>query len=474
MIDPNFTGKVNNHTELLNNHATKLNQVNEQLAETTRQVNIHRYKHLVINDNWTNAINSAISELGSNGGIIKFNAQTYKTSQINLPSNIAIWGEGKEKTVLLYTFDETLSSDDRFITMGDRSVAGDGYNIRTVNNSFKDIKIKSNNPKTGTAIYACMTYTHWNDVVIDNFDVAFDVTNSWTNNFITLVVQNCKVVYRSDSQNNAISFVNCNFKGNEIIFDTSGCYSFTVIGGNIESTATSIIKIRKSGSLLAGFNMTGVYLENTCPFLDTLTDNFTVAINGVNLIGNNFVINGTGLVLNTGSNTSWEKSIFSGNTLFRNNSDSLEPFFHLEGTIRVDFGNNTGKTFPSKLSVPLTDIFTDTWNSGIIKESIEYPNIKRTNGSYKADKGIVLGSTINANGLQQGYLIYDSAKKSTKMYNSNSTSDWVYLQTSRNGSTASRPTLGSSDIGYQYYDTTLNKPIWWNGTAWKDSVGTTV
>ena len=33
-----------------------------------------------------------------------------------------------------------------------------------------------------------------------------------------------------------------------------------------------------------------------------------------------------------------------------------------------------------------------------------------------------------------------------------------------------RPT--SADIGTQYFDTTLNKPIWWNGSMWVDSDGT--
>jgi len=40
------------------------------------------------------------------------------------------------------------------------------------------------------------------------------------------------------------------------------------------------------------------------------------------------------------------------------------------------------------------------------------------------------------------------------------------------GTTALRPTV--TKIGYYYFDTTLNKPIWWNGTAWTDSTGTVV
>lgn len=42
----------------------------------------------------------------------------------------------------------------------------------------------------------------------------------------------------------------------------------------------------------------------------------------------------------------------------------------------------------------------------------------------------------------------------------------------KSGTTANRPT--TTVIGFQYYDTTLGKPIYWNGTVWKDSAGTTV
>jgi hypothetical protein len=34
------------------------------------------------------------------------------------------------------------------------------------------------------------------------------------------------------------------------------------------------------------------------------------------------------------------------------------------------------------------------------------------------------------------------------------------------GTTAQRP--AAPVVGQQYYDTTLAKPIWWSGAAWKD------
>lgn len=44
----------------------------------------------------------------------------------------------------------------------------------------------------------------------------------------------------------------------------------------------------------------------------------------------------------------------------------------------------------------------------------------------------------------------------------------------RYGTTAARPTLAAEQIGFNYWDTTLTKPIWWNGSVWKDQANTTV
>jgi hypothetical protein len=45
------------------------------------------------------------------------------------------------------------------------------------------------------------------------------------------------------------------------------------------------------------------------------------------------------------------------------------------------------------------------------------------------------------------------------------------------GTTANRPLdniQAPLPIGQFYYDTTLDRPIWWNGTVWKKADGTTV
>lgn len=42
------------------------------------------------------------------------------------------------------------------------------------------------------------------------------------------------------------------------------------------------------------------------------------------------------------------------------------------------------------------------------------------------------------------------------------------------GTTAQRPDPATAGIGYPYYDMTLNKPIWSDGTGWRDATGTVI
>lgn len=41
------------------------------------------------------------------------------------------------------------------------------------------------------------------------------------------------------------------------------------------------------------------------------------------------------------------------------------------------------------------------------------------------------------------------------------------------GATSGRPTIQLT-VGQIYFDTTLAKPVWWNGTAWVDASGSLV
>jgi len=53
----------------------------------------------------------------------------------------------------------------------------------------------------------------------------------------------------------------------------------------------------------------------------------------------------------------------------------------------------------------------------------------------------------------------------------------ILVSNGLSGTTANRPVNGTvyaMKIGFQYFDTSIGKPIWWNGTLWIDSAGVTV
>lgn len=91
----------------------------------------------------------------------------------------------------------------------------------------------------------------------------------------------------------------------------------------------------------------------------------------------------------------------------------------------------------------------------------------------------ILPNVINGLGVLVGFVTY--VKSGTSFTNVlsaftqrfTSSSAIVYLPQGTTGTTAARPTANLL-IGQYYYDTTLVKPIWWNGTAWTDGMGTVV
>jgi hypothetical protein len=50
--------------------------------------------------------------------------------------------------------------------------------------------------------------------------------------------------------------------------------------------------------------------------------------------------------------------------------------------------------------------------------------------------------------------------------------DFTKWRIENTGVTSQRP--GNADNGFQFFDMTLRKPIWWNGSSWVDANGATV
>ncbi len=84
-----------------------------------------------------------------------------------------------------------------------------------------------------------------------------------------------------------------------------------------------------------------------------------------------------------------------------------------------------------------------------------------------------LGKTKSHGRFVKGYMFFDTDKNKLMVYKGdNIWSDAFGNDKDTKGNTSQRPTLTSTDEGFEYYDSTLKKKILWNGIAWVNIDGT--
>lgn len=129
----------------------------------------------------------------------------------------------------------------------------------------------------------------------------------------------------------------------------------------------------------------------------------------------------------------------------------------------VGFGGNTGGVRPD-ISSDLDDalgqhrrIRTNEWTAN-----------KPDSDDYIVD--VIINTTGTA--YQIAYCTNNTNKIAVRNNMQGSWTPWRWIQHVRSGGTVGRP---ENPYPWQSYcDTTLGKPIWWNGTAWVDATGNTV
>lgn len=137
--------------------------------------------------------------------------------------------------------------------------------------------------------------------------------------------------------------------------------------------------------------------------------------------------------------------------VIRNQNNQLQ--FVENGILRSYYENNGQHTYVAPLKIkPMSES-----KGGLILEST-YAN----------------GSDYHIFANDQGLIKINRTSVDVEQ----STESGYTIQYNFSGNTASRPTSKLTNnwqtIGLMYFDTTLNKPIWWNGTNWVDATGTTV
>lgn len=96
------------------------------------------------------------------------------------------------------------------------------------------------------------------------------------------------------------------------------------------------------------------------------------------------------------------------------------------------------------------------------------------NNTYKLNRfdkvGEIFRGTVNSNDKGTTFLFTRKFK-----YGIWDGSAWNYCQLLISGTSGQRPVFDvTTNVGFQFFDITLNKPIWWTGTKWVDSTGADV
>lgn len=130
--------------------------------------------------------------------------------------------------------------------------------------------------------------------------------------------------------------------------------------------------------------------------------------------------------------------------------------------------------------VLLTSNTTGEWAGSLLCTPTKSNEWEEFSGSITISKtltgvGLVLCPALetNSNGISRDFDAVTLCKVDKK-YNPTDFINGVGYIINKFGTTANRPILSILDINFQYFDTTLNKSIWWNGTNWVDATGTTV
>lgn len=221
-----------------------------------------------------------------------------------------------------------------------------------------------------------------------------------------------------------------------------GCENLSVIQCLIESVVGAAIKLSCYGTFLA---QACYFEQNKGGHIVAITSDGTGSLTAFNLniIGNTFNdISGSNTIDNSQGNGTYRVVIKSGNGSNLIGNQGL--YSGIKGLYLI---NGLGS---STLYIS---------NQGYECNTIN-------NLSYEP-------ATAGFNGSRSGLLLF---RKDLLKYTTCLGSYWANIDGSplkNKGTTSERPT-NTATIGCFYYDTTLNKPIWWTGDKWIDATGATV
>jgi hypothetical protein len=380
----------------------------------------------------------------------------------------------------LYVLNESTSTIDGIVVNGVSAMSCIEFSHVTTNGFKNGFSVamaflvnfnycRAANASTGFNVYNCDTTVNFHKCwALICSDKGYHIKDLAYSNLINCAADQCKNSYYFENCN-GVSLYNC---GSEVSTDinifatnsTMGFYGCKSYRNN--SSLTDTVSFAKFEDSFITFN--GCYETD----LYSLSNNRSVLLD-------NTIIN------MHGSNVRFAVATVGGDTTSR-----VFGAYNKDGGIANDVVGNltTAITQPNGPNLNFSNL-SDYVNGLINQETTRYISSNINTVSY--NRVSYLTSLATGNPVpgehtaiypvyQDTEIFYIAVAANRKMLvgyssNSGSTITWRKIQDVESGTTAARPTANLV-TGQQYFDTTLNKPIWRNtaNTGWVDATGTTV
>ena len=388
----------------------------------------------------TAAINSAIEAQQTNGGAVRIPAGTYKiSSTITLRRNVPFIGDGSTSVTFEY------SGSSFAMQVGDAAFrqTSDGTRQGWTLKGFKLTGTSS----ASAGIFLCNCHgDHFEDIVVNGF------TQTGAEGFLATGTPS---VVGESSPSSVVGLFYCTFRD---------CYSFNNHVGIIftgvtgEGTANSNLWIGGAIRQNIGANVEFAAESNSnvirAASLETTGETDTGVVWQANTLGNTVAdcrFEGTYIT------APWDiKSNAVSAVLMANYYGAYYAKADISNAAFLDNGTGTLYLEHRALTLNKTAFKIDKlYVDEIIPEA-------STDITVKSGQDFIFSLPSGQNALIVGDTFgYDGVRIPSAVP--------FYVPAA---STASRPTANL--VGAHYFDTTLGKPIWWNGSSWRDATGAAV
>lgn len=423
---------------------------------------------------WFNLINSKypINEALKLSNNLRLLKNTYSITTISIPESVCIQGESTTESII--NIDSTIDIDNNNIILKTFSINPSdtfvGDSLIKVHSSYYCVfeKLNMGSAKVNTAI------------IFDGTDSSYYhvVTNCNISSF------NIGIKFMGHANANSVLYNNFYLVKTNIVIDS--CNGLRIIGNTFQDFKTKGIDILYStGSRPVGNSINSNYFEGdkTVAICDIDFNNTAEAVDNM-IIGNHHTfmasdkphilnIAGPNTIIDSTRSTIRNKSYIAGiptlEIIERQYIKALGADYLISSISPVKIDDNTIEWWAcvqkeGKRSLEKVFTFDDSKEYIQMDKGLIVPFITQYYG-----QGIILG--YNAN-LSDRKLTFDNQRRLLKYGYNNK---WNYVSTLLSGTTSERPSADlNMPVGLQYFDTTLIKPIYWTGTTWVDSAGTTV